>query len=253
MGAFGEALAIQAGSEIASGLSEQLSYGIGEITGYNDAIKKDALEQYEKTANIQAEIQKKQYNYQLEQTSPAANMKRLKEAGLNPALMYGMSGAGGSTGTMGSVAGGNTPSSAQIKANNQAAQGYAMQLAKLQSEIDVNKSVAKVNEANANKATAETKTSDTVRHMLYKNLEQDFKNKYMQNSITEFKALFDANDKDSNYRSWDSDFGDFWIEKNSTTKAEIANAVLKTYNEAITSKQLGEAATKNAKTNELAV
>ena len=43
MRAFGEALAIQAGSEIASGLSEQLSFGIGEITGYNDVLKKDAL------------------------------------------------------------------------------------------------------------------------------------------------------------------------------------------------------------------
>ena len=88
MGTFGEALAIQAGTELISGLNEQLSYGIGEITGYNDALKKDAVNQYSEMAKIQAEIQKKQYDYQLQQTSPEANMKRLKEAGLNPALMY---------------------------------------------------------------------------------------------------------------------------------------------------------------------
>ena len=58
MGAFGETLGIQAGSELVSGLNEQLSYGIGEITGYNDALKKDAMNQYSDMANIQAEIQK---------------------------------------------------------------------------------------------------------------------------------------------------------------------------------------------------
>ena len=58
MGKFGESLAIQAGNEIAGGLGEQLSYGIGEITGYNEALKKDAMKQYSEMANIQAEIQK---------------------------------------------------------------------------------------------------------------------------------------------------------------------------------------------------
>ena len=164
MGKF-EELAIQAGSEIVGALGEQLSYGIGEITGYNDALKKDSLKQYTDMVNKQAEIQKMQYDYQLQQTSPAANVKRLKEAGLNPALMYGMSGAGGSTGTMGSIAGGNTPSSAQIKANNQAAQGYAMQLAKLQSEIDVNESVANINNKSAEKAEADTKTTNDSREI----------------------------------------------------------------------------------------
>ena len=181
--AFGKTLAIQAGSELVSGLNEQLSYGIGEITGYNDALKKDAVNQYSDMANIQAEIQKKQYDYQLQQTSPEANMKRLKEAGLNPALMYGMSGAGGSTGTMGSVAGGNTPSSAQIRANNQAAQGYAMQLAKLQSEIDVNKSVANINNKSAEKAEADTKTTNDSREIFVENLRQAGIENWLRNEI----------------------------------------------------------------------
>ena len=114
-------------------------------------------------------------------------MKRLKEAGLNPALMYGMSGAGGSTGTMGSVAGGNTPSSAQIRANNQAAQGYAMQLAKLQSEIDVNKSVANINNKSAEKAEADTKTTNDSREIFIENLRQAGIENWLRNEIEGYK------------------------------------------------------------------
>ena len=123
-------------------------------------------------------------------------MKRLKEAGLNPALMYGMSGAGGSTGTMGSVTGGNAPSSAQIRANNQAAQGYAMQLAKLQSEIDVNKSVANINNKNAEKAEADTKTTNDSREIFVENLRQAGIENWLRNEIEGYKRR---------YRDWETD------------------------------------------------
>ena len=254
MPGFGEALAIQAGSEIAGGLSEQLSYGIGEITGYNDALRKDSLKQYTDMSNIQAEIQKKQYDYQLQQTSPSANMKRLKEAGLNPALMYGMSGAGGSTGTMGSVAGGNTPSSAQIKANNMASQGYAMQLAKLQSEIDVNKSVAKVNEANAEKAGADTHTTEAMRETLIENMKQSGIDQWLKNQLTGW-MMRSKDDKNTDWQMSNDVYEiiGFTFAHDSKQAALLTNSVLKSYNDAVASGQLGEAATKNAETNRLSL
>lgn len=55
----------------------------------------------------QAELNKQQYDYEMQQESPAMQRARLDAAGLNPALMYG-SGAGGSgmSASVGSVSGG---------------------------------------------------------------------------------------------------------------------------------------------------
>lgn len=83
------------------------------------------------------------------QTSYPAQVQMMKEAGLNPALMYGGAGAGGSTSTPGggSAGGGNAPQAMNSAMEIQA----GMQMAKLASEVKVNESVADLNEANANK------------------------------------------------------------------------------------------------------
>ena len=57
----------------------------------------------------------------------------MEEAGLNPAMMYGMSGGGGTTvgNPSGSVSGGTASTESQLRANEVAQQGMGLQLAKL--------------------------------------------------------------------------------------------------------------------------
>ena len=78
-------------------------------------------------------------------STPANQVKRLEEAGLNPSLIYGGGGAGGTT--MGNTAvpsvnaGNASDESSRIMAEV-AKQGMALQLAKTQSEIAVNNATA---------------------------------------------------------------------------------------------------------------
>ena len=89
------------------------------------------------------------YDYTYDKTKTSAQVKNLKEAGLNTALMYGMSGAGGATGqtgsaSAGSVSGASASDSASRDQAKTAQMGMGLQLQKLQSEIDVNKSIAEL-------------------------------------------------------------------------------------------------------------
>ena len=67
------------------------------------------------------------YNHSYDKTKPLQQVKNLKEAGLNPALMYGMGGAGGTTGQMGNISGsaGMAGSAADAAAMQQAQTGRA--------------------------------------------------------------------------------------------------------------------------------
>lgn len=122
------------------------------------------LEQQQKLTDIQKnanaelmaksyEQQRNMYDYTFSKNTPAAQVARLKEAGLNPALMYGIGGQGGATAGGGgaAVSGSQASSATDWEANRIAQQGMGLQLAKLRSEIDVNKSVANANNADAEK------------------------------------------------------------------------------------------------------
>ena len=103
MGAIGTALLTQLGATGISELAKQGGYAISNLTGYNDAIAKDQLEQQKKLTDIQKnanfesmeksqEMQKNFFEHtfgiQSKYDSAEEQVKRLKEAGLNPALMY---------------------------------------------------------------------------------------------------------------------------------------------------------------------
>lgn len=121
--------------------------------GYNKELM-ELQNQYNMQSQERAfEMAKEMYEY----TGYGSKVRQMKEAGLNPALMYGMGGgAGGSTagspGAM-SVSPGAAPNTAAHRANSMAATGMALQLAKLKSEIDVNTSIAKANTAQAQATT----------------------------------------------------------------------------------------------------
>ena len=175
MGAIGAALLTQLGNTAVSELTKQGGYAIGKLTGYSDAVAEDQLEQQRKLTEIQQNanfqamdkqqaMQKEMFEHtfdiQSKYNSAAQQVQRYKEAGLNPALMYtnGSAGmAGGTTGSvgMGSVSGGNASDEASRKSIDVQTQGMALLNAKLSSELDVNKSIATSNNANADRAKAE--------------------------------------------------------------------------------------------------
>ncbi len=79
------------------------------------------------------------------ETNYPAQMRMLEEAGLNPALIYGTGGEGGKTGsqTGGSAQGGSAPSPQQLDIGN------ILQSAMIASQIEVAKSQAEKNKAEA--------------------------------------------------------------------------------------------------------
>lgn len=182
-------------------VAEQLGYYAGELTGYNEALRNDQLKQQKALTDIQQEanfasmekaqqLQKDMFEY----TSPAKRVQQLKEAGLNPALMYGMGGQGGSTtgnATGMAVSGGQAASDAQRKEANMQAQGMALQLAKLNSEIDVNKSIAEVNRAEVDRKGADTNLiyqSIKESQTRINNIIQDTQNKRIQSKLMELQS-----------------------------------------------------------------
>ena len=94
-------------------------------------------------------------------TNYPAQMAMLKEAGLNPGLLYGQSGGGGTT--AGSQGGGSAASGSAPNVPSKFMDlGVQLQAAELASRIDLAKSQAKKNEAEADKiAGVDTKEAET--------------------------------------------------------------------------------------------
>ena len=74
-------------------------------------------------------------------TSFPNQVKKMKDAGLNPALIYGMGGQGGSSSGAGQANGVGLPSKTGTEAGIQA-QGMALQLANVASQTRLNESQA---------------------------------------------------------------------------------------------------------------
>lgn len=133
------------------------AFGIGSSAD-KQIEQQQKLTDMQKNANAELmaksyEQQRNMYDYTYSKNTPAQQVENLKAAGLNPALMYGIGGQGGATAGSGGaqVSGSQASAETDREANKIAQQGMALQLAKLQSEVDVNESVAKVNTAEAEK------------------------------------------------------------------------------------------------------
>lgn len=134
----------------------------------------------------QIEGQKELFDY----TSYGRRVQQLKEAGLNPGLIYsGGAGGGGVTGSISApqVSQGPAPNVAQSQQTKIAAIGMALQLSKLQSEIELNKSSAEKLSAEAEftkGVQTEKTTQETINLQSTKSgieLENNFKK--IQNDI----------------------------------------------------------------------
>ena len=125
--------------------------GIGQAIGqrrqFNNEKKLMGLQaKYNKEAAAYSqELQKEMWDY----TNYENQVKHLKAAGLNPALLYGMSGGGGSTAGSAQAAGVSNPGTTAVAMGLEAAQLF--------SNIRLNNAMAEKNEAEADK----TKGVDT--------------------------------------------------------------------------------------------
>lgn len=102
-------------------------------------------------------LAKDMWNY----TSFPNQVKKMKDAGLNPALIYGTGGQGGSTSGAGQ-ANGVGLSDAKGMQTGLAIQGMGLELANLASQVELNKSQAEKNRADAEKtAGVDTQLTET--------------------------------------------------------------------------------------------
>lgn len=102
------------------------------------------------------ENQMNMFDYTSDKNSIQNQIKDIKAAGLNPALMYGgLEGGGGMTGAGGggSVSGGDASGAAESEMANIQKQGMLMGISKLRSEIKLNEAQAEKNEAEAEKTS----------------------------------------------------------------------------------------------------
>lgn len=204
-------------SGLLGGIGQQLSYGIGKLTGYNKAIEKDQLKQQDalnKQANainrenmlMQYNLEKNMYDYTYDKQSASAQVERLKQAGLNPALMYSGGAAnysGGQTGNISgqSVSGGQSSKVNEIQAQNINSLALGLQMQKMQSEIKVNEAVANEKNAVAEKtAGVDTKVAESNIENIIANtdnvkLKSDFQR--ISNSINEIELSIKNATKDN--------------------------------------------------------
>lgn len=181
-------------AQLTSQAGDAFGYGLSKVLGLQKAREQDQLRQQQKLTDIQknanSELMKESYENQFDlwnKTGAPAQVALLKEAGLNPALMYAKGGTGGSTGGGGASVGGGTASdvaAATNAATNKQMAGLAMMRAK--SEIAVN-------EATANKLNAEAQTTEESRSPLVEKLRQEGHGQWLENIRMEYIMGDDGN------------------------------------------------------------
>jgi hypothetical protein len=216
-----------AGTGIANGVSggiggaigSQIGYGIGNLTGYNERLRNDQLKQQQALTSMQYaanyNLMKGSYEQQLDmwnKTNYEAQIKHLKEAGLNPALMYAKGGAGGTTGSGGaSVGGGQAASSAQMQQANTAQAATGMAMMKAQSEIELNKASA-------------SKLEQDAKAQWIENNRKHFSDWYSKDSDPEQAMIY----QDKKYGEHTIEYQSIWNQQNvanvTKTEAEKGNA-----------------------------
>lgn len=168
--------------------------GMFDIGG--NRMRRKQIKQQQKLTDIQVAANKELADYGMgiskemfEYTGYGAQRRQMEEAGLNPALMYGRAGAGGTTASAGagSASGGLASDEASLKQAQMAQQGMALQLAKLGSEIAVNKATAKEKEANAELTSEKRTTEVNQRDILIEKLRQEGVSKWFENLENDVK------------------------------------------------------------------
>lgn len=182
MGAFIEQLGQQAAGSAVGGI-------LGIATGaIND---KRQIRQQRKLQQMQMQGQKEMVNFNnqkalemWEKTGYGATVNQIKEAGLNPALIYGMGGAGGQT----TGAEGAGPQGANAPVGGQEITqmtGMGIQMGMMEAQKKLLESQANLNNVEASKkAGVDTDLANTQ----IENLQQGIKNQQAQERLTNIQA-----------------------------------------------------------------
>lgn len=155
---------------IITGLHQIIDNGYGEREAARQA-NKFTQDQMILSNQLQTDLQNKAARHQLDYfnatakyNSPEEQVKRLKQAGLNPALAYGGATGSGGTGQTGSVSGGSIGVPGGVKANAAGAKSASTEagiaLANIMAEIKLKESQTKKNLADA-EFTEGAKTDET--------------------------------------------------------------------------------------------
>lgn len=174
-----------------------ISAGMGLLGGAVNALdiggnrrRDKQIEQQKKLTDMQTDANKDLAKYGMgiskemfEATGYGAQRKQMEDAGLNPALMYGHAGAGGSTASAGagSAGMGQASDEASQKMASTQAQGMALQLAKLKSEVDINKASAEKLSAEASNVKEKTTTEVEQRDVMIEALKQEGYGNWLDN------------------------------------------------------------------------
>jgi hypothetical protein len=209
--------------------------GLLDVGG--NRLRRKQIEQQQKLTDIQVEAQKELADYGMgiskemfEYTGYGAQRRQMEEAGLNPALMYGHAGAGGSTMAIsaGNVSGSHASDEAALKQAQIAQQGMALQLAKLSSEIAVNKATAKEKEANAELISEKKTTEINQRDVLIEKLRQEGVAQWFENLENEVKRSGVLQDNEIRlFRNAQLDVSTSF-QKTSLWNQEVTTAIAKT-------------------------
>ena len=156
--------------------------------------RKQQIKDQRKMMELQAKLnqQQAQYNQGLAKdmwnyTSYPNQVRNMKATGLNPALIYGMGGQGGSTAGAGQASGVGL-SDAKGMQTGIAIQGMGLELANLASQIELNKSQAEKNKAEAEKtAGVDTQVQQATMENLITQTENEKVKKGLIYADTRFK------------------------------------------------------------------
>lgn len=220
---------------------------------FGDKRRKQQIKQQQKLTDIQTAANKELADYGMgiskemfEYTGYGAQRRQMEEAGLNPALMYGHAGAGGTTtsASAGQASGSQASNETQRKEADMQAIGMGLQMQKQMAEIRLLNAQAKEHEAGAGLKSEQKTTEANKRDILIENLKQEgigdwiqnieklyLHNPYKDNEIQLFRNVtYNTNTA---------------IQGQSLFTREVTNAILKT--EAETGNEIAQAALSNEK------
>lgn len=200
---YGIQLAQGAGAQGASNLVGSL-FGLA-FEKHND---RRQLRQQKKLSEQQMGFDKQMTDYQFQKqlqmwkdTNYGAQMAELKAAGLNPGLIYGMSGGGGTTTGSGGSGSVHAPAAPAGGGEIMGLSGQAMQAQLLGAQIKVMESQAKKNEADANYTSG---AGTELAGAQIKDLLQGVENKKAQQVLTEIQSDLATIDQMFKTRTFDA-------------------------------------------------
>ena len=182
-------------NSIGGGIASQAMNWVDEAL-FGNKRRKQQIEQQKKLTDLQIQANKELADYGMaiskemfDYTGYENQVKQMKAAGLNPALMYGHAGGIGTTisSSAGSASGSQASDETSRKLANIQMQGMGLQMQKLHAEIQKTKAEAEKAKAEAEKVAEESETISQKRQFEIELLRQQGMEKWIQNLREQIK------------------------------------------------------------------